>query len=256
MVKEEEDIIGYTLPRMAAQLDHVIVADNLSQDRTLRILCETAEAYRNITVIDDPEPAYLQSEKTTKLASMARNMGATWVVPFDADEVWVAAASLRDRLPEFGAGGNILVEATLYDHVVTGTDDAAEPDPVKRIAHRRSYAGALPKVAAQTKSGLVIEQGNHSARYPGRVHRCGSEIVVHHYPYRSVEQMARKAKNGAAAYAAAGSRLPESAGAHWRDYGRFLENDGIGAIEEIFTTWFYVADPATDDQLVYDPCPI
>jgi hypothetical protein len=34
MVRDEEDIVGATVAHMRSQVDHVIVADNLSTDRT------------------------------------------------------------------------------------------------------------------------------------------------------------------------------------------------------------------------------
>jgi hypothetical protein len=73
------------------------------------------------------------------------------------------------------------------------------------------------------------------------------ELEVRHYPYRSPEQMIRKARNGAAAYAA--TDLPETVGQHWRDYGR-LTDEQIG---EVFRRYFWSADPEADG-LVHDPC--
>lgn len=246
MTKDEEDIIGYTLPRMAAQVDQVLIADNLSTDATRDILHTCANQMGNITISDDPEVAYLQSVKMTRLAEHARDQGADWVVPFDADEVWM--------LPELSPipPSVSVLHAELYDHVVTGHDDFSDPDPVTRIAYRRPYPAPLYKVICRTLPGLVIEQGNHSASYPGPIESMGIG-QVRHYPYRSALQMARKARNGGRAYAAAGSALPESTGAHWRNYARFLEQGGIEAIEEIFQTWFYEDDPS---ELIHDPCPV
>lgn len=256
MVRDEQDILPYTLPRMAAQLDHIIISDNLSVDDTPLILEEIASEFGNITILMDKDPAYLQSRKMTRLAEMAREDGADWVVPFDADEVWYTFGSqLKDRFPETTEWS---VEfATLYDHVVTSKDDHTIEDPVNRIGWRRTWSAPLPKVAFRPLPGVVVEMGNHGARYPGMVGTLeDSGIIIHHYPYRSIEQMARKARNGADAYAAAGERVPVGAGQHWRDYGRFLDERGIEAIEEIFTTWFFSDDPEKDDQLIWDPCPI
>lgn len=243
MCRDEEDIIGYTLPRMAAQVDGVIVADNRSTDDTPEILAAVAREFGNIFITDDPEPAYMQSDKMSHLARLAGERGATWVVPFDADEVWAGVDTLRGEMAS-------VVEALLYDHVVCGTDDKRERDPLKRIVHRRPGPTALPKVACRVLPGMVIEQGNHGAHYPGDVMRIRGGMHIHHFPYRSAQQMARKARNGSEAYAAAGARLPPSAGQHWRDYGRFLETVGMSAIEEIFSTWFYSPDGT---GLVHDP---
>lgn len=249
LVKDEQDIIGYSLPRMAAQLDGVVVADNMSTDETRAILEDVAEKMGNIKIVDDFEPAYLQSVKMTGLA---RSTGADWVVPFDADEVWhCPTGPLADVLPTLDC---VVAEAALYDYVASSDEDPNEPDPVRRIARRRQTPGRLPKVACRLLPGLVIEQGNHGARYPGPVLHCRGDLFVAHYPYRSAEQMARKAVNGAKAYEAAGDRLPDSTGQHWRDYGRFYDQGGLAAIEEIFTTWFYVGPD--DSTTIVDPCPV
>lgn len=90
MARDEADVIGSTVAHMLAQVDAVIVADNLSTDRTREILDEMASAHPGrLVVVEDPDPAYRQSEKMTALALRARlDFGAEWIVPFDADEVW------------------------------------------------------------------------------------------------------------------------------------------------------------------------
>ena len=87
MVRDEADVIGPVLANLYAQgVDHIIAADNLSTDRTRSIL----EQHDRLTIIDDPEPGYYQATKMTRLARQAHDMGADWVLPFDADEVWYA----------------------------------------------------------------------------------------------------------------------------------------------------------------------
>lgn len=248
MVKDEIDILPHTLPRMADQLDHIIIADNCSTDGTREYL-GMMELLDDYTVIDDNEVAYYQSSKMTALAHRAREMGADWVVPFDADEVWWPIGNMN-----LDTGASI-IHAALYNHIATSLD-VETPDPVRRMSWRFQDPGGLPKVMCRTHPGLVIEQGNHGAHYPGLgvVQADYQGLQVRHFPYRSVEQMVRKARNGAAAYAA--TNLPHTIGQHWREYGRFLEDSGESAIEEIFNTWFHFDDPASNPDLVCDPCPI
>lgn len=250
LAKNNADIIGLTVGHMISQVDHVIVMDNTSTDGAREILSSLP-----ITVIDDPEPGYYQSRKMTALAKVARNMGAEWVVPFDSDEFWYSPFGtikevLDDLRPQW-----LVATADLYDHVTSTDDDSLELNPLKRIGWRRSYKGALPKVACRWREDLVIEQGNHSAGYHGGMTRQEGLLVVRHYPYRSTEQFIRKVRDGVKAYAAAPD-LPEESGAHWKDYGRLLESGGEATLIEVYNTWFHLNDPRALTGVIYDPAPI
>jgi glycosyltransferase involved in cell wall biosynthesis len=234
MVRDEADVVAATVGHMLTQVDRVIVADNGSTDGTRDILADL-----DVTVIDDPEVGYFQSRKMSALAEDAREMGAAWVVPFDADEIWTSPfGTVGDALRDVPSDW-LTAAAELHDHVATGLDPAGD-DPVARMTWRRTNPAPLPKTAARCLDGLVIEQGNHGANYGFRPALITGRLQVHHYPYRSAEQFVRKARNGAQAYAA--TDLPEDAGAHWRGYGRILDHEGEEACADIFRTWFWQPD--------------
>lgn len=268
MARDEADVIGSTVAHMLAEVDAVIVADNLSTDGTRDLLEDLARAagHDRLRVVPDPEPAYRQSEKMTALALRARlEFGADWIVPFDADEVWYSPfGKIRDVLADV-APQWLITPAPLFDHVATAEDDALELDPVRRLGFRRRDRNPLPKVAARWRDDLVIEQGNHGANYSGRGTVFDELLVVRHFPYRSIEQIVRKVRNGAAAYAAGGTSIPEHFGAHWRQWGAILEQQGEEAIAELFRTWYWRDDPRgpliTPDgerqpSLIFDPAPV
>lgn len=247
MVKNEADIIAATLTHTLTQVDRIIVADNGSTDGTRDILNDFASAA--VTVRDDPDPAYRQSQKMSALAARAADAGATWVVPIDADELWShPTMTITEFLHEIPTD-RAIVRAQLFDYVATGRDDTAEPNPVKRITWRRRTPAKLPKVAVRPTVAVTIHQGNHGAEYfhPDPV----GGLIVRHFPYRSPEQMRRKAITGSAALHAA-PELPHTSGQHWRDYAE-LERANPGAIADVFQEWFWVADP-TSTNLVRDPC--
>lgn len=266
MVRDEADVIGATLRQMLRQVDAVIVADNGSVDDTRAIVEAIAVEHSDrVTVLDDPEPAYMQSQKVTELARRARlDLGAEWVVPFDADEWWYSpfgriADVLAGIAPQW-----LVAPATLYDHVATGQDDPSDSNPTTRLGWRRVTPAPLPKVACRWRIDLTIEQGNHAATYAGRPTVIPDRLlVVRHFPYRSVEQLLRKVRNGAAAYRAAGDRLPATMGLHWRQWGELLEHRGEQAIAELFETWYYRRNPAVPivlggefhPPLLFDPAP-
>lgn len=234
MCKDEADIVAVTVGHMARQVDHVLVADNGSTDGTREIL-----EGLGVEVIDDPEPGYFQSRKMTALA---QRVDADWVVPFDADEVWGAGdgriADVLDELPVEA----MIAEATVLDHVAT--------DEPGLSPWRRSEILPLRKAAVRRHPDLTIAQGNHGATFGEMAHPlvATGALSVHHFPHRSPEQMIRKARNGAAAYAA--TDLPEDLGAHWRQWGRLTD----AQIREVFFEHYFSADPAADG-LVYDPKP-
>ena len=263
MVKDEADIIVPVLRHMLTQVDHIIVADNNSTDDTRTFLELFCDDYDNVEVLDDPEVGYYQSRKMSALAAMAADQGAEWVVPFDADEVWLSrdGRPIRNVLRDLPA--TILkADADVWDHVATGTDDMSVPDPIDRIRWRRSYALPLPKVACRAVDGLVIHQGNHGARFPGHgdfAPTIGNALTVRHFPYRSPEQFIEKVRQGAAAYKA--TDLPESMGAHWRKWGQILENQGEQAITDLYHKWYFRRFPSEpvyiegefQPPLVHDP---
>lgn len=254
MVKDEADIVRASVGNMLRQCDHVIVADNLSTDGTTEILAEMQGD--TLTVITDREVGYWQSRKMTELACQALEMGARWVVPFDADEIWCSrwgtvTEVLRGCDADYG-----IVLAELFDHMATAADDPNLP-PVARMGWRRTAPLELPKVACRAMPGMVIEQGNHYARYPAPLRPTEqARLTVHHYPYRSVHQFIRKVRNGAAAYAAT-SGLAPSTGAHWRQWGEMADEQ----LAEIFHVWYFRPDPPNPiiidgqvlDGLIWDP---
>jgi hypothetical protein len=104
--------------------------------------------------------------------------------------------------------------------------------------------------------------GNHGASYRGGTTIHDSQLVIRHFPYRSVEQLVRKVTNGAAAYKA--TDLDPRYGAHWRQWGQILDQSGPEAIDALFHTWYYRDEPAaeltidgeTQPPLIYDPAPV
>ncbi|MGE0344179.1 MAG: glycosyltransferase family 2 protein [Porticoccaceae bacterium] len=259
MIRDEVDIVGHTVRNMARQVDRLIVADNGSVDGTRELLAELAQELP-LEVVDDPERGYWQSRKMTALAHRAGEQGASWVVPFDADEWWYCTfGPIREHLAGIG-DGMMVARAGLYDHVPTGLDPD-EANPVRRMGWRRRDTLALPKVACRYRQDLTIHQGNHGCDYGGMLPASVDLLVVRHFPYRSAAQFVSKVRNGAEAYRA--TDLPADVGAHWRQWGEILERDGEDAVAEVFRRWFWRADPTRpariegEEQraLLYDPAP-
>ncbi len=259
MIRDEVDIVGHTVRNMARQVDRLIVADNGSVDGTRDLLADLARELP-LEVVDDPERGDWQSRKMTALAHRAGEQGASWVVPFDADEWWYwTHGRIADLLASIGEG-MMVVAAGLYDHVATGADPD-EVNPVRRLGWRRRESLALPKVACRWREDLTIHQGNHGCDYGGVLPASVDALVVRHFPYRSAAQFLSKVRNGAEAYRA--TDLPADVGAHWRQWGEILDRDGEEAVADVFRRWFWRADPTQavricgehQRPLLYDPAP-
>jgi hypothetical protein len=283
-VKDEADIVGYTVEYLLGQVDEVVVSDNGSTDGTLDVL--DSLACPDLVVLHDPDVAYYQAEKTSRLAADALERGHQWVVPCDADELWYAtdgrplAAFLAGLAPDVA-----YVEAELYNHLPAGIDapdrcdtcgdrgwttepgpepdlpnrvpcetcgGRVQPNPYRRIGWRQREHGALPKVACRLRPGLEIRQGNHSAYAPGSGLAAGG-LCVRHLSWRSADQYERKIANGYAAYAA--TALPDAVGAHWRMFGPPDDPTFAERVRDHFHAWFHVPDPTTRPDLIYDPAP-
>jgi glycosyltransferase involved in cell wall biosynthesis len=248
MVRDEADIIAGTLRHMADEVDYVLVADNGSGDGTREILIQLQRELP-LRWVDDPDVAYYQSRKMTALAARAAELGATWIVPFDADELWLAPGGrIRDVLAETDAD---IADAVLYDHLATALDLHGDV-PQMTMQWRRPEPAALPKVAFRWRPGAVIHQGNHGVDLPDDPVRKAL-LEVRHFPARSARQWARKGVQGGAAYAAAPD-LPEAMGTHWRQYAQLAAAHGVEVLHEVFRQhWWYLSP--VDAGLVHDPAP-
>ncbi len=274
LVKDEADIVEYTLRHLAYHVDEILVADNMSTDGTYELLRELGRELP-LLLERDREPAHYQGRKTTALAMRALDLGHDWVVPCDADELWYVAADIERPIGHYLAGQSPdvqVVAAELYHHLPSAEDTPAaldpayagletldkgpvvglyEPNPYLRIGYRNLHRGGLPKVACRLRPDLVIEEGNHGASTTGTGLRAGG-LCVRHFSWRSAEQYAQKLANGHRALAA--TDLPADIGEHWRKYDP--DEPGFEKLAQThFRSWFYSPHPAQDRDLIYDPAP-
>lgn len=250
MMRDEADVARHVIEHLDAEaVSGIIVADNRSTDGTLgELQAAKRDANCPVVILEDPDVGYYQSRKMTSLAAQAASMGADWIIPFDADEIWVAP----DRLGIFIADSPAdIVTAEILNHFATALD-GTDPVPFRAMTYRHRDAAPLVKVAFRWHDSVVVHQGNHGVTYSDHTPIVANGLQVRHFPYRSREQFARKARNGAEAYKA--TDLPESEGAHWRQYGELLDRYGPHALDEVWDRWYWFLSP-TDAGMVYDPAP-
>lgn len=257
LVKDEADIIAAVVEHLLAEVDEILVADNLSADGTSELLAElAATSHGHLSVYTDAEVGYFQSRKTTELAQHARARLHAWVIPCDADEVWYSPhGRISDVLAALPRTA-LFAPALLYNHIGTDEDDPALP-PLERLGWRIRPPGELPKIACRLSPDLRIGMGNHDATSFGKVrsdspHSVEDVLVIRHFPWRSEQQFLRKITNGALAYAAAVD-LDETFGQHWRQFGL---PDDPGFAERVtgwYWQWGHAGDPRKRADLIHDP---
>lgn len=268
MVKDEVDVIEGVLRHLDGEaLNGIIVCDNGSTDGTRDILHDLASDMETpLTVIVDSDPAYDQSAKMTRLAARARLGAATddlWIIPFDADELWLADDRLGVIIRRWSAANfrpGLGIPAAIADHVPTSVDDPNEPDPFRRLTWRRPQGPAhLWKVAFRWSPTATINQGNHSVTYttngatlrePAETWGGHQQLTIRHFPYRSLQQFQRKVRNGAAAYRALGDDRNPQHGIHWLTWDRLDD-------EQLAEVWYRYRCSLSpiDDGLTLDPAP-
>lgn len=221
MVKNEQPTIAHSIEHLLAEgVDHIIVANNLSTDRTGEILSAIIARGWPVTVLEDSELAYDQGRKVTRLADMAREAGATWIIPFDADELWVSTTpgqTLAEVLG-FSTEADVLV-ADWFDHLPPLSPGFGRPF-YRRMPRRNRVANGLTKVAFRALPGIRVHDGNHDVDGIAQLRRVEGRIYIHHYRWRSLRHFVKKTRNGLRVMEAGGDALPLVLCSEWRRYGR------------------------------------
>jgi hypothetical protein len=243
LVRDEEDIIAANLSyHLSAGVDHIIVTDNRSVDGTHEILKEFTGTGR-VTVIDEHEDDFSQFLWVTRMARLAAEMGADWVINSDADEMWwplegdlktVFETAPREcgslivqrsnALPVYALGGHPFEQMLFRE--VKSVNAIGQP--------------LLGKVAHRGIGDVEVQQGNHLAVSSSLGPSMDAPgLTILHFPYRSYAQYERKIANGGAAYAR-NVTLPRTVGSVWREmYDRLR----AGALHAWYVTLPHADDP-------------
>jgi hypothetical protein len=243
LVRDEEDIIAANLSyHLSRGVDHIIVTDNRSVDGTREILEKFARTGR-VTVIDERGDDFSQFRWVTRMARLAAEMGADWVINNDADEIWWPFEG--DLKTVFGTVppecGSLIVQRMNALPLRALGGHPFEQMLFREVTSVNGIGQPLPgKMAHRGMGDVEVQQGNHLVLSPSlgpSMDALGMTIL--HFPYRSYAQYERKIANGGAAYGR-NVTLPRTVGSVWREmYDRLR----AGALHAWYVTLPHADDP-------------
>jgi glycosyltransferase involved in cell wall biosynthesis len=205
LAKNEADVIEANIAyHLGAGVDFVVATDNGSTDGTLEIM-ERFEREGVLHLIREPSTDFRQGEWVTRMARLAADRGADWVINADADEFWWPRAEnlkeVLERLPErYGVvhgvwrpfvarpdnGSHFAERMTVRLSLQASINDPTNPfRPARKATHR-----AHP--------GIRVRDGNHDVEGAPLVTLHGwYPLEVFHLPLRSRAQVETKYAGGA-----------------------------------------------------------
>ena len=223
LCRDEADILDSMLRFHLAQgVDRIIATDNGSVDGSLEIL-QRYEKRGQLTLLQEPKHTHDQAVWVTRMARMAAEMGADWVINSDADEFWWPQQgnlhSALAKLPKSVEG--VLVDRTNF---LPPPRDVEDNRPFyqrqtlrERVSHN-SLGDPLPaKLIHRGDPEIAVTDGNHNAVCNGQTIATIRDacIEILHVPIRSYSQLESKIRQGADALER-NNRVTPNIGTSWR----------------------------------------
>lgn len=223
LCRDEADILESMLRfHLERGVDLIIATDNGSVDGSLEIL-QRFERGGRLRLLQEPQHTHDQAVWVTRMARLAAELGASWVIHSDADEFWwPRSGDLKTTLEASPAG----VEAwsVVRRNLLPPPRDTADQRPFYRrqtLLERQSLNSngkpLPPKVCHRADPRISVSDGNHSLSRDGQrlitTPHEGLEIL--HVPIRSYPQLERKIRQGAEALER-NRRVDAEVGNTWR----------------------------------------
>ncbi len=202
MIKNEVDIIETFVRYHLSFLDSMVILDNGSTDGTIEILLKLIDEGLPIHLTFNDNPAYNQSELTTKLFyKTLKKFNPAYIIPLDADEFITTNSnkSIREIIQK-DIKDNAINYISWVTYVPTEKDDQSEKNILKRLRYRRQEQHnydekiIIPTSIAK-KNKIKIKQGNHDLYKVKNVtfkKNTLSSLDLAHFPIRSIKQMKSK----------------------------------------------------------------
>ncbi|MCM2329255.1 MAG: glycosyltransferase family 2 protein [Lysobacter sp.] len=271
IVGNEADVIEAFVRHHARLLDELVLVVHRPVDETRAILESLAAEGLPLVLRDARHAAFRQADETSGVARELLRSGADFIVLLDADEFLRLPDPdyLRRALPalpadRFGAW-------RWQSYVPLPEDDAREPNPLKRIRHRRREEGfdcfKVVLTRAFLREEFFLLEGNHCVMQPGESGAAVpapmteyKAVRLAHFPVRSREQLEAKVILGELGKREAHAADP-SLGTHWRQLYEMIRDHGppdAQALRRVAVRYAFPGDAQLDlpaDGLVEDPVP-
>jgi len=205
LAKDEADVVDANIAfHLSAGVDFVVATDNASTDGTTEIL-ERYERDGVLTLIREPSGRFRQGEWVTRMARIAAERGADWVINADADEFWwPRAGDLKEAFARLPARYGVI--HGIWRPFVPRPDDGrffAERMTVRLSMQAAIHDPTNPfrparKAAHRGHADVRVRDGNHDVEgAPLATLHGWYPFEVFHLPLRSTAQVERKYAGGA-----------------------------------------------------------
>lgn len=224
-VLNEVDIISQTMSHLFGEgVDKIIISDGGSTDGTLKILSQTGRVWCH-----RQEGAFDQGAEITRLAYLARDAGADWIIPFDADEFWIdplgtTIATVLNALPD----DCLKVHSAVFKHADWDT--------------KYTLQNPLGKCAFRPCDIMTVAWGNHDINLTRRGNEEHGLLEIRELQYRDYDHFVQKVQKARQLFAS--WEVPTVHGHHMRELAE-LPDDSLPS------AFLHLRDGAT----IHDPVP-
>lgn len=214
--KNENDVIADNIKFHAFMgVKHFVIMDNGSTDGTREILAELQTSLDvEIVIFDEPSEKFEKKKWIWRLLKHAQhNMGATHVIPNDADEFWFSKTQdITDQICVDDVNVTVQRANVLLSEEVLKQERYYLDEPYRvnyPLCYDRKaelgdsnlsmlFANIGPKVFVSPSGLISLNSGFHRAKHLLQYKkRLADDLFVYHYPIRNYAQFFKNVENRA-----------------------------------------------------------